>query len=132
MKKYEMDPTRTVGATEWTRDVGKIDGRKDRQTEVKPIYPPPPPTTWLGIINVSRECSINIEIYQKTGKSFDIKFSCIASVSDHDFCDNHRMKHRLHSVFIENGMLFLFFSTAIEVMLPTSKFDCFCFDAVIT
>ena len=32
MYKYEMDPTRTVGATERTRDVGRTDG-------VKPIYP---------------------------------------------------------------------------------------------
>ena len=32
MYKYEMDPTRTVGATEQTRDAGRTDG-------VKPIYP---------------------------------------------------------------------------------------------
>ena len=36
MYKYDMDPTRTVGATEQTQDAG----RKDRQTDgVKPIYP---------------------------------------------------------------------------------------------
>ena len=47
MYKYEMDPTRTVGATERTcgagrtRDRGGTDGRTDRRTdEVKPIYPP--------------------------------------------------------------------------------------------
>ena len=42
MYKYEMDPTRTVGATERTCDVGRTrDGRTDRQTDgVKPIYPP--------------------------------------------------------------------------------------------
>ena len=33
MCKYEMDPTRTVGATERTWDAGRTDGRK-------PIYPP--------------------------------------------------------------------------------------------
>ena len=33
MYKYEMDPSRTVGATERTRDAGRTDG-------VKPIYPP--------------------------------------------------------------------------------------------
>ena len=33
MYKYEMDPTRTVEATERTRDAGRTDG-------VKPIYPP--------------------------------------------------------------------------------------------
>ena len=34
MCKYEMDPTRTVGATERTRDVGQMDGqRTDRQSE---------------------------------------------------------------------------------------------------
>ena len=35
--KYEMDPTRTVGATEQTRNVGRpagrTDGRTDRQTD---------------------------------------------------------------------------------------------------
>ena len=29
MYKYEMDPTRTVGATEWTRDAGQTDGRSE-------------------------------------------------------------------------------------------------------
>ena len=33
MYKYDMDPTRTVGGTERTRDAGWTDG-------VKPIYPP--------------------------------------------------------------------------------------------
>ena len=37
MYKYEMDPTKTVGATEWTRDAGGTDGWTDG---VKPIYPP--------------------------------------------------------------------------------------------
>ena len=45
MYKYEMDPTRTVGATERTRDVGRADGQTDRwkngrRDGVKPIYPP--------------------------------------------------------------------------------------------
>ena len=29
MYKYEMDPTRTVGATERTRDAGRTDGRTE-------------------------------------------------------------------------------------------------------
>ena len=29
MYKYEMDPTRTVGATERTRDVGRTDGQSE-------------------------------------------------------------------------------------------------------
>ena len=29
MYKYEMDPTRTVGATEWTQDAGRTDGQTD-------------------------------------------------------------------------------------------------------
>ena len=33
MYKYEMDPTRTVGATERTRDVGRTDGQTDGRTE---------------------------------------------------------------------------------------------------
>ena len=41
MYKYEMGPTRTVGATERTRDAGRTDERTDG---VKAIYTPPPPT----------------------------------------------------------------------------------------
>ena len=33
MHKYEMDPTKTVGATERTQDAGRTDG-------VKPVYSP--------------------------------------------------------------------------------------------
>ena len=33
MCKYEMDPTRTVGVTEQTRDAGWTDGRMDGQTD---------------------------------------------------------------------------------------------------
>ena len=33
MYKYEMDPSRTVGATERTRDAGQRDGRTDGRTE---------------------------------------------------------------------------------------------------
>ena len=44
--KYETDPTRTVGATERTRDAGRTDRRTDGWTDgVKPIYPPPPTTS---------------------------------------------------------------------------------------
>ena len=40
MYKYEMDSTRTVDATEQTRNAGRTDGRLDRWTDrVKPIYP---------------------------------------------------------------------------------------------
>ena len=41
MYKYKMDPTRTVGATERTRDAGRMDGRSETST---------PPTTSLGIM----------------------------------------------------------------------------------
>ena len=33
MYNYEMDTTRTLGATEQTRDVGRMDGRTDGQSE---------------------------------------------------------------------------------------------------
>ena len=33
MYKYEMDPTKTVGATERTRDAGRTDGQTDRRSE---------------------------------------------------------------------------------------------------
>ena len=35
MYKYEMDPTRTVGATEWTQDAERTDGRTDGRAECK-------------------------------------------------------------------------------------------------
>ena len=40
MYKYEMGPTRTVGATEQTWDAGQTDGRMDRSSETN--IPPPP------------------------------------------------------------------------------------------
>ena len=41
MYKYQMDPTRTVGATERTRDAGWMDRRTDAHTDgVQPISPP--------------------------------------------------------------------------------------------
>ena len=33
MYKYEMDPIRTLGTTEQTRDAGRMDGRTDRRME---------------------------------------------------------------------------------------------------
>ena len=33
MYKYDMDPTKTVGTTERTRDAGQTDGRTDRWTD---------------------------------------------------------------------------------------------------
>ena len=33
MHKYEMDPTRTVGTTEWTQNAGRKDGRTGGQTD---------------------------------------------------------------------------------------------------
>ena len=44
MHKYEMNPTRTVGTTERTRDVCVTDGRTDRQTDGRSetnIHPSP-------------------------------------------------------------------------------------------
>ena len=43
MYKYEMDSTRTVGATERTRDAGRTDGPTDGRTN----WNHTPPTTWL-------------------------------------------------------------------------------------
>ena len=40
MYKYDMDPTRTVGATERTRDTGRTDGQTDRWTEWNQYTPP--------------------------------------------------------------------------------------------
>ena len=48
MYEYEMDPTRTVGATEWTRNAGRTDGQADGQTAGRPGWNQyTPPTTSL-------------------------------------------------------------------------------------
>ena len=44
MYKYEMDPARTKGVTERTRDAGRTDGQTDGRSETNI---PPPPTTSL-------------------------------------------------------------------------------------
>ena len=43
MYKYEIDPIRTVGATEWTQDEGRMDGRTDGWTDGRMEWTPPPP-----------------------------------------------------------------------------------------
>ena len=40
MYKYEMDPTRTIGVTERTRDAGRTDGQTDGRSETN--IPPTP------------------------------------------------------------------------------------------
>ena len=41
MCKYEMDPTKTVGATERKPDAGQTDRWTDGRADgVKPVYPP--------------------------------------------------------------------------------------------
>ena len=68
MYKYEMGPTRTVGATEQTQDAGQRNGQTNIWTDrVKPIYPP---TTLLcgGIINNL----LPVLIYQGLNKMTDI------------------------------------------------------------
>ena len=39
MYKYEMDPTRSVGAREQTRDAGQTDRRTDGVTPIYPSHP---------------------------------------------------------------------------------------------
>ena len=46
--KYEMDLTKTVGATERTPDAGRMDG----QTEWNQYNPPPPPTTYKNVTGI--------------------------------------------------------------------------------
>ena len=62
MYKYERDPTRTAGATEQTRDVGRMEGRMDRRMDgVKPIYPPTT-SLWGGYNYCSSFTTAVIEI----------------------------------------------------------------------
>ena len=58
MYEYEMDPTRTVGTTEWLLD-GRTDGRIYRQTDIRTEWNQYPQTTSLcgGINIVLTECN---------------------------------------------------------------------------
>ena len=42
MYKYEMDPTKTVGATERTRDAGRMDGQTEGRTDGRSETSVPP------------------------------------------------------------------------------------------
>ena len=48
MDKYEMDPIRTVGTTDRTRDVRQTDGWMDGRIEWNQYTPPPPPSLCRG------------------------------------------------------------------------------------
>ena len=67
MYKYEMDPTRTVGATERTRDAGQTDGRTDGRSETN--IPPNNFVVWgynkvsvslLSMSILSGECQMSV------------------------------------------------------------------------
>ena len=61
MYKYEMDPTRTVGATERTRDVGRTDGQMDGRAEWNQYTPQQLRCAW-GIIIKSNMYSTSRKI----------------------------------------------------------------------
>ena len=64
--KYEMVPTRTVGATERTQDAGWSDGRtKGRTDGVKPIYPSTT-SLWGGIMIQIRKNVFRRQFYKCT------------------------------------------------------------------
>ena len=73
MCKYEMDPTRTVGATERTQDAGQTDGRTDARTDrVKTIYPPT--TSLCGGYNNNQSTN---EVLQFTNIELSNMASCL-------------------------------------------------------
>ena len=51
MCKYEIDPTRTVGATERTQDAGRTDGQTDRRTDGRSETNIPPTTSLRRVYN---------------------------------------------------------------------------------
>ena len=63
MYKYEMDPTKTVGVTEWTRDAGQTDGQTDRRTDERTEwnqYTPQQLRCAEGIIIAISGCKIEL------------------------------------------------------------------------
>ena len=79
MYKYVIDPTRTVGATDQTRDTGRTDGQMECNQ-----YSPPPPTTSLcgGYKNgIKQQAETDAEYFIKL-KNGGIK---IISVLDYEY-----------------------------------------------
>ena len=60
MYKYEMDPTRTVGATKRTWDAGRTDGLMDRPSETNI----PPTTSLCGDITSHYLVPVPLKIFQ--------------------------------------------------------------------
>ena len=85
MYKYEMDPTRTVGATEWTRDVGQMDGRTDGWSETN--IPPNNFVVW--------------------GYNYVITFTCLR----HPFGLFHVFYGESHGTVTLNFLINIFFFT---------------------
>ena len=72
--KYQMDPTRSVGATERTWDAGWMDGRmyrwRDGQTDgAKPIYYPPNNFVVWGL---KRYVNLKYEIINNRGPCYNM------------------------------------------------------------
>ena len=99
MSKHEMDPTRTVGATERTRDAGQMDGRTEWNQ-----YTPPTTSLCGGIMMVTLLTHINVTRPQWVKKKtlpkstwLDDSFACPALLG----CGMYRaLPH--HSVNIHN------------------------------
>ena len=73
MYTYEMDPTKTVGATERTRNAGRTDGRGETNI---------PPTTSLCVgYNYHIDCNDNCKWYDDAGglPVFDNAFNVVVT-----------------------------------------------------
>ena len=60
-----MDPTRTVGATEWTQDAEQTNGRADRRSETS-ITPPSQTTSLCGGIMIKLKSDLHSQMTPRT------------------------------------------------------------------
>ena len=94
MYKYEMDPTRTVHATEGTRDAGRTDGRTNW---VKPIYPPT--TSLCGVYKNSTGNSGGLShtwFQYLPLEQQRLKIMLCKSLFKHDRTENNYSEHQDH------------------------------------
>ena len=78
MHKYEMDPTRTIGATEPTPDAGQTDGQTDRRSETDT----PPTTSLCRGYNKANKCALLL----KCNELFKLYTAfCITNVNECEY-----------------------------------------------
>ena len=103
MCKYEMDPTRTVGVTEWTRDAGRRDGRTDGQTDGRSETNIPPPPKQLRCAEVL----LWHNVYRASAWQMETIFSLAWQVSYRYLCVFNTLRPKQNVCHFPDDFFFL-------------------------